>query len=242
MDKLFGEEKLLGCALGVTNANVTEASNPGFTTRVLTYYGLLYGSDTFNRLFYEWTVAGGTNKYTGNRFISIVGNNYSITSSYRGSQASGKLNLGVYHDVMNMVRVSYLTSLQYSWLHQPPYNESGSVAALNVANNLNTNIFTLGAGIRLASSSMSTWQTGVRELHANVTYDVINPEQVTTANFLVGSNNFTVTNVPERLGLQLGAAYALNYKDRWQLQASYDLEFRSGFLDQIAQLKLKFLF
>ena len=75
-----------------------------------------------------------------------------------------------------------------------------------------------------------------------VTYDAISTQQVVVANFVVGSNNFTMVNSPQRLALNLSADYALTVRKNTYLQLAYNLQLRNGYYDNFIAAQLRYLF
>lgn len=69
------------------------------------------------------------------------------------------------------------------------------------------NILTFGVGSRISSNNKDRWLANSRELRAMVTYDAITTNNLTTANFIVGGSDFTISNSAARWALQLGASH-----------------------------------
>jgi uncharacterized protein with beta-barrel porin domain len=126
-------------------------------------------------------------------------------------------------------------------LNQDDYNEAGSVAALHVAE-ISQNIVTLGIGAKFAFP-LDAWKLiGMRELRASVSYDVLHPNNITTANFLVGSNTFDVYSTPQRISYKLGAGMTFEFCKRFLSEINYDFEYRTGFTDHTLLAKVKYVF
>ena len=127
------------------------------------------------------------------------------------------------------------------FLKHNSYNESDSVAALHV-DAIKKNILTLGLGARF-NFPMDAWQLiGMRELRAAATYDVVNGNDVSTANFVVGSDSFTVVSTPARFGMLLGASITFEFMQHLQVELDYDFTFGEKFTDHTGVLKLKYVF
>ncbi len=234
---------VFGIAGASSNANIYEMSHNNYTTRTLSYYGLFYGSLFSRHSFLEWTFAAAANKNVGSRPINVNGSNLRVKSSYRSWQGATKFNIGNYIDWSDTFRWSYLFSLQYDFLYQPQYSEHGSVAALNVAPPHSQNTLTLGTGVRLALPGCDQWYTGSREIRASVTYDVIQPSQLTTANFVVGSLDFSLNNAAQaRLSADFGADWSFNFGKHAQLQFSYDYGYSAGFYDHAGEVTFRYVF
>lgn len=243
IDGELAQGQIFGLAFGTTNSNVYEMSNNNFTTRILSAYILQYGSLYSKSSFLEWVLVGATNKNVGSRQVYLSTNNYTVSANYRTWLAGLKFNLGNYFDVLDTWRYSYLVSLQYSLLCNPAYTEFGTIPALNVTPQHLQNLLTGGAGLRLSLPGEDPYAVGIREIHALVTYDFIQPNQTTTMSFVVGSPSFAMTNIkPARLGYRVGADFAVTFCDVFQFQVSYDFEGSSRFYDHVAEAKFRVLF
>ena len=206
LDTMVANDAIYGVAFSIANNNVTELFNSSYTTRMLAFNAMAYGSKNLPRkMFTEWFVTGGTSKNQSRRVFAINGIDLSTKGSYRTKIFGGRINLGKEFVGANDLQISQVNSLQYALIHQPPYSEDYSTAALNISSRTNSSVLTLGTGLRFARATANPWLNGNNDLHAMVTYDALSPKQNVTANFVVGSNDFTVTSSPSRLALRVGA-------------------------------------
>jgi autotransporter-associated beta strand protein len=236
-------DSVYGIALGISNANVYALVNTTNNTRVLGYNLMAYGANKLPRNYFtEWIVSGVINKNYGVRVFGINGIDLSTSASYRGALGGARINVGKMYAVNNFFNLSPIAMAQYVLVHQSAYDEDNSVAALHVATKTNQSILTLGAGFRIGKFNNDIWRNGTRELSAMLTYDALSPQQATTANFVVGSNAFTMVSSPARLALKLAADYGLNFYKNLDLQLKYSYEMRSGYYDNFAEIKLRYLF
>ena len=132
--------------------------------------------------------------------------------------------------------------MRYAVLQRPGYSETGSVAALQLQNQGIANILTFGVGARISALSSDKWLSNTRELRIIATYDVIHSGNVSTANFIVGSNDFAVSTSPARAALQLGASYSFVMFDKLQLEFSYDFEWRNKYTDNSGEIAIRYVF
>ena len=236
-------DDIYGIALGLSNANVYALVNTTNNTRVLGYNLMVYGANTLPRNYFaEWIVSGVINKNYGVRVFGINGTDLSTSASYRGALGGARVNFGKDFELNSAIQVSPVVMAQYVLVHQPSYDESNSVAALHVSTKNNQSIASIGAGMRLGVFNNDRWLYGTRELNAMVTYDVLSPSQVTTANFVVGSDAFTMTSAPARLAVKLGADCGFIVYKNLNLQFSYNYEMRSGYYNNFGEVKLRYLF
>lgn len=242
MDALMPNDDIYGCAIAISNSNVNEAASLDTKTRILGYNILLYGNNYFHgNNFFEWLLTGIINKNKGVRDVSVNNVNLNVDSSYRNFQLGGRINIGKNIDFYNW-GIGQVNTLQYSWLHQPSYNENGSPAALHISE-YNSNILTIGSGLRaFCRTNPSSPLVAKPAVHAMVTYDALSSNPGITSNFIIGSSDFSISQNPSRLAFKLGFDMGCEIYDNWQFQISYDLELRNRYSDNSAEIKLKYLF
>jgi uncharacterized protein with beta-barrel porin domain len=237
-------DTIYGLALGVSNADVVDQTDISSTTRVQGLNLLFYGAaERKNNEFIEWIVGASINRNKGNRDFSIGATNLNTNAKYTGALGGAKINVGKSFTVNDSLFLVPVASMQYILAHQGEYQEAGSVAALRINENNNLNLLTLGAGFRLSKiyKNYEHWLDGSRALSAMVTYDAVSPQQISTASFIVGSNNFIMVNSPVRLALNLGADYSLTVRKNAYIQFSYNLQLRSGYYQNFLEAKFRYM-
>lgn len=242
IDALMPNDDIYGLAVAISNSNVIEASNLDTKTRILGYHALLYGNNYFyGNNFFEWLFTGIINKNNGVRGVNLNNVSFNVNSSYRNAQVGARINIGKNIDFYNW-GIGQVNTLQYSFLHQPSYNEDGSSAALHIAA-LNNNIVTIGSGVRVFFRTNSASPLIAKPaFHAMLTYDAVSSDQGITSNFIIGSSDFTISQNPSRVAVKLGFDVGCEIRENWQLQFSYDLELRNRYSDNSGEIKVKYLF
>ncbi len=240
-DFMFGNN-VFGLAGGYSFTHLKELSNQHFIDNISRWHLMGYGTYNFKcNNYWDWLLTSNFNSNHTHRDINVSGSNMTTYSSYHAYQLAAKVVRGKGFDFYESYRFTPFTSLQYAFIHQDAYSETGSVAALNVQS-VNKNILTVGLGAKFGMP-LDAWRCiGMRELRAAVVYDVINDNNNTTANFVVGSDSFTVTSTPVRLGLLLGAGIAFEVADHLVFELNYDFEARSRFTDNTLLIKAKYVF
>ncbi len=243
IDHINHADNIFGIALGSSNSNVDDESNPSFNTKIIGYHLMAYGTCNLDRNnFSELLITSSINDNTGTRPININNNNLTNTASYHNYQIGARINYGKHCNLSPAFRLSPVAMVQYGFMHNPVYQETGGVAALEVEQQGGKNILTIGAGMRLAFSSDNWWSMGSREVRAMVTYDAVSPSQNIASRFLVGSDNFILSSSPARLAFKAGVDFGFQMFSSVVLQLSYDYEVRQGFIDHSGMLKFKYLF
>lgn len=241
-DRKYCRENYIGMAFGVSGSHINEYSNLFYTTNTTRYHALGYGTHNLKRNGYlDWLVTGSLNNNKGKRPVNISGTDFGVTSDYNSYLFAAKLVRGQAYDFWTSYRFTPLTFIQYTYANQQSYDESGSPAALHIAEQTK-NIVTLGAGFKFAFP-IDAWRLiGMRELRAIGTYDALSNNDSTVANFVAGSNSFSVVNTPGRWGLKLGASITFATDRCWEFVLNYDFDIRSGFTDSTLLAKVRYVF
>lgn len=235
-------DQVVGIAAGYSYSRINELSNAGFFTNTQRYHGLIFGTynSDYNN-YVDWIITGSYNNNNSQRSINVNGFDLSSGGDFNGYQFGARATKGKAFDFWESYRFTPLTYVQYAYLNQNAYNETGSVASLQVAEDIQ-NIVTLGLGAKFAFP-LDAWQiVGMRELRASVSYDVLHPQNNTTASFLVGSNTFDVYSTPERISYKFGAGMTFEFAKHILGEINYDFEYRSGFTDHTLLGKVKYVF
>jgi uncharacterized protein with beta-barrel porin domain len=244
VDRRNSRKNIVGVAIGSSTTHVLEALNENFNTKIESYHAMIYGTNIYKRgNFYEWLVTAAYNQHKSSRPILLGSTSFATYAAYHTASSAAKINIGSDFPFEDILVITPSVFGQYSLTHQPTYNEHGSAAALSVTpgKNLNT-LLSVGTGLKIASSSESWRWLGSREIRALLSYDLVNPTQVVSANFIAGSPSFFITNKQDRLSLKLGADFTYDFLDSLQLQLSYDYEMRYRYRDHTGALKFKYLF
>lgn len=244
LDTTFTTGGVWGMAFALTKTIINDSSNNEFVSDVVGYNGLFYGTHLMEcNKFLEWLFTGAVTLTNTSRLVDINNVIMSTDAKYRGGQGAIRANYGVevpYADLFSFL--PHLT-LQYAALYQPNYSENYSPAALNVVNKQYQNVLTIGAGARLDFPCDEWWMLGTREIRVLGTYDAIANDNTVTSSFQVGGNNFAISNPPAaRLAFKTGIDIGYTFLNHINIQLSYDLELRHAYIDQSANLKVKFLF
>lgn len=228
---------MYGLAYATSNSNLFE-DNQNRTVRLLGYHLMLYGTTTLasQSYFMDWLLTGLMNKNVITTYTTPGGQH----SSYRTSQMAAKITLGQSTD-NDYWQFSLLETVSYSALYQQDYITHNSSAAINYNPKRFSNLFTAGGGFAISLPKSYPWLRGTSMIRLLGTYDVVRTIKETTANFLNGVENFTLSSAPSRWAFLVGARYAINCRCI-QIEASYNFELRNNYTDNAGELKLKLLF
>jgi len=246
IDVEINDRNLLGIAAARSTTNVETKLSPGLHTRTVGYHLLLYGSHLLGvnqQRYLEWMASGAKDTNSGNRIILITGNIFNTNANYHDYQAGFLINYGQSYRYSSCLDLIPYGTIQYNFIHTPPYSETGgSPAALYVANNNFNNVLTLGIGSKAAIKTNRSLLYGRSTLGALIGYDVISSDLLTTSNFLSGSAAFTFVTAQAKLSLSLDADCTFDMDNGTQLQFVYEFQVRQGYTANAITAKFKFPF
>ncbi|HSX20308.1 MAG TPA: autotransporter outer membrane beta-barrel domain-containing protein, partial [Gammaproteobacteria bacterium] len=191
--------------------------------------------------FVDWLVTFGLGNNRGSREVIIGTYDFSTTYRYVGTQGGAQVVFGQDFKVNTEFTVTPLGLAQYAFVSAPGYAEANTPAALNVIG-VTQNSLILGLGAKLSLNGYDSWITGTRAIRAMLLYNTLSPTQISTAAFECGGSDFSYSSTPSRLGLRLGADFAIEVDENLLLQVSYDLVLGRKYVDNAGMIKLKYFF
>lgn len=218
------ENGIFGVAAGNSYAGFHDSVAAGgqVTSGQFGIYGLkhndlVYGLGSLNY---------GLEEFDSNRNVLVGGVNQTLRGSYLGHQLGAYAETGLkYH--LGLVHLQPLFALQYLYLSQQGFSESGGSAALNVgtsqADSLRTN---LGGRIILDSLAGPYGTVWTPYWHGRWVQELLDNDRIVNASF----NGAPVGGVFTSHGSQLGDTYFIYGKgvqvqlnSRWSMYANVDL-------------------
>lgn len=184
-----------------------------------------------------------TNKFQNNRYIDIGNIHLVPSSSRRGWQYGGQVDMG-YVDCADTSENFYIVPvarLKGTYLQVQDFEERNA-GSLNLSTQENnTSQFMVGAGVRLVKEKLGYPYSYLQELSVLYLYDMVGDAQQTVANFVGGGAAFPTRGVrPPRnvclIDVSLDA-YSVQRKDL-VLTARYELELRDRFIANSGYLQL----
>lgn len=245
IDVEINDRNLLGIAYARSTTTVQTKISPGVQSRSIGYHILLYGNhflDKQQQSYLEWLASGATNANSGNRRILITGNVFNVNSNFDGYQGGFLVNYGHVFKYNSCLDIIPYGTMQYNFIHTPPYYETTSSPAATYVDNGFNNVLMLGLGTKAVIKTNLSRMYGRTTLGAVIGYDVISSDQITTSNFVSGSAAFTFVTATEKLSLNLDAdcTFKMNYGT--QLQLVYEFQIRQGYTANAITAKFKFPF
>lgn len=237
-----GDGSSAGIAFANTNSSLHEDTQLR-AVRLFGYHIMLYGNTKFasDSYFMEWMLSGLTNKNKISQLLAPNSQIYGATTSYRTSQGLARINLGqsTENDCWKFTLVEHLSG---GLLYQENYLTHNSSAARNYTPRRWSNVLTVGGGIRMETTPKNYWLKGTGALRVMGMYDVVRTIQETTANFINGLENFTLSSAPARWAFQAGLNYTVLCVGCVNLTFSYDFELRTKYTNNAAAIKLSLFF
>ena len=202
----------------------------------------LYGASALpDDLQIDWQVDVGRHGVNGVRPISFAGLSRSATANY--ASYSAHLGAGLSKSIAWSERTTFAPGVRvdYTWLRQRSYDESGADAL-----NLHVNGATTAALVLTAEGRLRHALTARSWLSANagLGYDAIN-ERANIVSIYAGTPaaSFTTAGVAHGPWLvSAGVGYTMQANQHTQVSLRYEIEGRDGYLNQSAAVKANWLF
>ncbi len=236
MDHRVDAQLLLGGAVGLTKANITQADfRAGDTNSVDSKQLMGYGTYNFsNELFMDGALSYASNGYTGIRTAAV---GRTAKSDFNGSQWGAYLGLGYGFDLGNKSKFTPMASVDYTSLTQDAYTETGA-GAINLAVGQQTAKNTrVGLGGRLSHE----WTDGDTTFRPEVALNWYRNSTINndvTASFVGGGSAFVTpgTTSVGRNSVGLGLGMTILSGKTSSIQIRYDLDKSTGFTSNAGSL------
>ncbi len=229
----------IGAALAVTHSNVN--NNLGSQSAgISSYQAVLYGSRTLDdkRTEFNWQADYASNQNTSSRNIAFMARtaaaNYTSDSVHLGA------GIGRTQDISPETSFTPSFRADYTTIHSNAYTETGA-GALNLAVDAQTtDEFILAIDGKMAHklSDMSTLTANL-----GVGYDTMAKQSSITAAYSGGGAAFTTPGInPSPTIVNGGLGVVMKSSKATEVTARYDVEARSGFVDQTVSFKARWPF
>jgi outer membrane autotransporter protein len=147
-DYQFANHFYLGCAFGYTHTNLHWKESAG-KANINSYYSTLYSTWFNNRAFIDATIITAFNQYHAERKISFPGVHRTASNHHRGYQVGTSLGSGVFF-TPGKFQVTPYVRLDYIFLHQNGFTESGAQSLNLKVHDTNSRYFRSDAGVKMA--------------------------------------------------------------------------------------------
>ena len=241
-DRAFGPRWRAGAALTYSNTNIGNTGDTTGSGARVNSYGLIGYADYAGDPWYlNLSASAEQQNYAETRLInSIPGANGSASGSFTGQSYSLRAE-GGYPFNAGWATLTPLASLQYGYIHQNAYTESGTNALSIRTSNVNSVQSRLGARLE------KTYQTGygqlVPSLQLQWVHEYVNSGQRVNASFVgdaTGQTAFTTVGPsPVRDMADLALGVTLMRSNNLSLSARYEVQAGAGFVAQAGMLRLQ---
>ena len=240
LDKSLSSITRLGAAFALTHSNIN--NNLGSQSAgVDSYQAVLYGSRSLDdkRTEFNWQANYGTNQNTSNRNLAFLNRN--AAASYTSN--SFHLGAGVGRMLAINEKTSFTPSFRadYTSIHNNGYTETGSAGALNLAvSGQTTNEFILAVDGKV---SYALSDTSTLTANLGVGYDTMAKQSSITAAYAGGGAAFTTMGInPSPAVVNGGVGVVMKSSKTVEVTGRYDIEARTGFIDQTVSVKARWPF
>ena len=226
----FNNSLRLGLSGGYAQSGINSKDNSG-RTDIDSYSSMLYGGyiDDTKPYYINGAFSFAYNTYEGSRQIAVGTIMRSANSDYDGRQYSALVD-GGYTFKLKKLRLTPITSLQYTRLHLKEYTETGAGALnLNVRSQ-DYDMLQSGLGLKLERPFKIKSGTIVSEARFKWLYDFIGDRQETTATFSGGGGSFATEGFdPARNSFDMGTKLSLMTEGGWSFEVNYDFQYKEDF-------------
>lgn len=240
-DKAIAANLRLGAALAYAKIDINgNASAAPQSSDVDVYQLIGYGSyklDDRTSLNFQADIGQGRNK--GRRDIALTSS--VASSSYDSLSAHAGLGLGRNYSLNDSTDFTPSVRADYTWIKDEAYQETGAGVL-----NLNVQSHKTDALVLAVDGKLTKQLPNNTELLANigVGYDALNERSSITAAFAGAADAAFVTYGSKPSPWLARAGMGLTHKtgSGMEITGRYDAEYRTGFLNQTASVKLRWLF
>ncbi len=236
-DTAISNQTRVGVSLGYGN---TSADGTGNETDVNSYQIAAYGTYDMGKLYYEGLGSFSYNQYETNRTL-FTGSR--ANGDFDGQQYSLKAGVGYKVDVQGGLKFTPFASLQYTFITQDDYTETGSTANLHVKTD-DLNILKTGLGAKVAYPIVDGGVTYNPRLSAGWYFDLVGDEVETTSNFTAAASNTFISKGADvaQSAFKLGAGLDVMAQDNVTVSLDYNWESRESYDAHTGQVKARFEF
>ena len=242
IDSQVIDKGFIGFSLSYANMLIKAKHFAGNNTRISSYQATWYGSLSEKKYYIDGFASFAYNQYSNDRHIYFSSVNRVARGKFSGMQPSVKIGSGYMYSY-DCFHVIPNSSLQYTYLHQQKYNETGA-GSINLNNVASKNSQKLEGGLGV---KFALWRTEnddfnrvCQDFHFMVFRDFINSNQETTAQLAGGGGNFTIRNSSLiENSYNFGAGLVLIHKGKLHFTVNYDLIKKRKYVGHSGSLAVK---
>lgn len=235
-DTQIADKSRLGISFTYGNSDVDSFRG---TNEIDSYQGTVYGDYDEGEWYLEGLLAVSFNDFETTRtlFDSSIARADSDGISY-----SGKIGGGYRVPLEGGLNVTPVASLQYTFIDNDGYTETGSNANLTVDPD-DTNILESGLGIKLDYPIVDGGITYVPQLKAQWLYDFIGDNAETTSRFTSSTVSFVSKGAdPAQHTFNFGAGLDIHAQNNVTVSLDYDLNEKADYSSHAGSIKARFAF
>lgn len=241
VDNNFTDRLTFGMGAAAGQSIIKSINFYSTATYIDTYQGMVYGSyKAENSLLYNLILTGAHNAYNAHTGTNTP-TNTTAYADYAGQQYTAELIISS----EQCYKKFYYTPrfiLDYVYLHQQAYTETGPGAATQNINDNFANVLTLGLGINLDKKFCIKKSSAKLEIAATALYDVVADKLNTTTTFATAGPAIVTTARPDRFTGIVGAGFDINLPGRFACKFSYDLQLKDKYYNNVFYITLRQIF
>ncbi|MGD9638162.1 MAG: autotransporter domain-containing protein [Alphaproteobacteria bacterium] len=241
-DQEVSDGLILGLAFSYGRSDITGDGDTQYNGTDINSYGLnLYGSKNMGSWNLDGSLGYAYHDYSSNRVVNAVGISQNLEGSYGGNQYSASLGANMPKKVGEFVLTPW-GKLDYSYLNQDSYSETGGTAALNV-DSRKTDSLRTGLGVNINNKIESEMGTFTPELRLGWNHEFGDEKTDVTARYATGGAAFKTEGVSlPRDSATIGLGVDFVNKSNWTLSANYDAEIKEDYDSHTGRLQVRYDF
>jgi outer membrane autotransporter protein len=245
-DHAVGERWRLGGVFSMTHTAIDDSGDTSNDTTSVNSYGLLgYASYAGNPWYVNLTGGVVVQHYDTSRLVGMTGFEGFAQGSFGGQQYVARVE-GGYPLAVGELTVTPIASLQYSYLNQNSYTESGGNGAALSVDGSHSNSVRSALGVKIEKAFETSYGRFVPEFGAQWIHEYDRARQSTDAHFAAdtsGETAFTSVGLAPTSDLaDISLGLTLLRANNMSVTARYELQAGGGFVSNTGILRLQQLF
>jgi hypothetical protein len=231
-------KQLVGLAINISKSNIVDQNYS--TARTMNYQGIAYGKYNFDsKIYMDWMGSIGVSQSKQKRMAL---DDFPAYSALQWTQYSLRTSLGYQFFSDYLFTVEPDISLQYTFLNNNDYTETGPSVTNLTVHPLNNNYLVTGLGVRTYLNLAKFNYNFSSSIFARADYTVIGKNIETVVNFVnVSAPSFTTKASPNKMLFSVGASACYNFGSV-KVELLFNYDFTRNYRDQQYYLNMAYKF
>ena len=243
VDDFLGDETRIGLSYGYGSGEI-DVNNAQDESDIATHQLIAYGQTKMGGLTYDLQLGYGYNNYETSRNVVVGAVGRQARADFDGHQFTARLDVSKSRMLDRGIELTPTIGAEIYHLETDGYSERGAGNAnLNVEDQDYTRVT---AHIGAKAEKDFTLENGTvltPSVKLGYSYDVMDDDLATTAQFSGGGGSFTTTGIEmDRSSLKFGAGLSVMKTQSVELSVNYDADIRDSYTAHNGKLNLRYSF